>query len=187
MPELLPFRAALSAFVRTGRGRSVPEQNDMCENNASLKWFAIRMIRDRKYILRYIELEGIETSRINDIRTLLFLHCKQNAIEKLRRELWDRALFYRDASRLHVQQIPDNVMKTFLILAPYHDEPVFYLPVDDPGFFEGKHKRVKSGIFAGCEGIIKRIKGERRLIIRISDRAAVATPYIPQDLLEDIE
>ncbi|MBQ0087468.1 MAG: hypothetical protein KBS72_07290 [Bacteroidales bacterium] len=159
----------------------------MYNSNDNLRWFAIRMIRDRKYILRYIELEGIETSRINDIRTLLFLHCKQNEIETLRGELWDRALFYRDAARKRVQQIPDNVMKTFLILAPYHDEPVFYLPVDDPSFFEGKHKRVRSGIFAGCEGVIKRIKGERRLIIRISDRAAVATPYIPQDMLEDIE
>lgn len=145
------------------------------------------MIREEKYTLRYIELEGIETSRIQDIRTLLFLHTTQNEIERLRRELWDRALFYRDATRRHVQPIPDKVMKTFLILAPYHNEPVFYLPIDDPSFFEGRHKRVKSGIFAGCEGIIRRIRGERRLIIKISDRAAVATPYIPQDLLEDID
>ena len=159
----------------------------MNDNNDRLKWFALRMIREEKYILRYIELEGIETSRIKDIRTLLFLHCTQDKIERLRRELWDRALFYRDARRIRVQPIPDQVMKTFLILAPYHDEPVFYLPVDDTGFFEGKRKRVKSGIFAGCEGVIKRIRGERRLVIKISDRAAVATPYIPQDLLEDID
>lgn len=160
----------------------------MNDRNGSLKWFALRMIREEKYILRYIELEGIETSRIKDIRNLLFLHTTQNEIERLRRELWDRALFYRDTTRKNVQPIPDRVMKTFLILAPYHNEPVFYLPIDDPVFFEGRRlKRVKSGIFAGCEGIIRRIKGERRLIIKISDRAAVATPYIPQDLLEDID
>lgn len=164
-----------------------PGTDIMEDSNDSLKWFALRMIRERKYILKYVEIEKVETSRIKDIPTLLFLHCTQNEIERLRRELWDRALFYRNPLRTQVQPIPDNVMKTFLILEPYHDDPVIYLPVDDPHFFEGVRKRVKSGIFAGCEGVIKRIKGERRLIIKISDRAAVATPYIPQELLENLE
>lgn len=153
----------------------------------SLKWFAARIIRDRSYVLTLLEHDGWDTAGISDIKTLIFLHGTQTSVESLRSELYDKVLFYRTADRKRVESIPDRVMQTFLIMSPFHDEPVIYLPVDDPGFFEGKRKRVVSGVFKGCEGVIRRIKGERRLIVRVSDRAAIATPYIPQEYLEDIE
>lgn len=157
------------------------------EQDDNLKWFATRVIREKPYVLKYFEHAGIQYSGIADIRNLLFLHCTEAAMRSVRYELYDRLLVYKDAERREAQAIPDQVMRTFLIMAPYHDEPVMYLPVDSEGFFEGPRKRVKSGVFAGCEGIIKRIKGERRLIVRINDRAAIATPYIPRELLEDVE
>lgn len=152
-----------------------------------LKWFAARVIREKSYVLRYLEREGIHHVGIADIRSLIFINCTDTTIRRIRYELFDRMLVYRDAERHEPQAIPEREMRTFLIMAPFHDEPVIYLPVDDPSFFEGKRKRVTAGVFRGCEGIIKRIKGERRLIVRISDRAAIATPYIPRDCLEDIE
>lgn len=151
-----------------------------------LKWFATRAIRDKSYVLKYLECEGIRHEGIADIKSLIFVQCSDAAIRQIRLELYDRLLIYRDAERREAQQIPDRVMQTFLIMSPFHDEPVIYLSIDDPHFFDGKHKRVKAGVFAGCEGIIKRIKGERRLIVRINDHAAIATPYIPQELLEEI-
>lgn len=155
--------------------------------DVQLKWFAARVIRDKSYVVRYLESEGIRHEGISDIRTLLFVQCTDAAIRRLRYDLYDRVLIYRDSERREPQSIPDRVMQTFLIMAPYHDEPVIYLSVDDPGFFEGRRRRVVSGVFAGCEGIIRRIKGERRLIVRLSDRAAIATPYIPQEFLQDVE
>lgn len=155
--------------------------------DAELKWFAARAIREKSYVLKYLEHEGIRYTGIEDIRSLIFIRCSETAIRRIRYELFDRVLIYKDSEKREPQPIPDRVMQTFLILAPYHDEPVIYLPVDNPLFFEGKRKRVKQGLFAGCEGVIRRIKGERRLIVKINDRAAIATPYIPQDYLEDIE
>lgn len=152
-----------------------------------LEWFATRAIRDRAYVMRYLEVEGVQTSRISDIKSLIFIRCPKSQIMQLKGQLWDRLLFYKGAGTREPQAIPERVMQTFLIMAPFHDEPVFYLAVDDPHLFEGKRKRVVKGVFAGCEGIIKRIKGERRLIVKLSDKAAIATPYIPQDFLEDIE
>ena len=99
---------------------------------------------------------------------------------------YDRVLFYKTADKKYIESVPDQVMKTFLIMAPFHDEPVMYLSVDDPNFFDGPRKRVLSGPFKDCEGVIRRIKGERRLIVRVSDKAAVATPYIPKENLESI-
>ena len=152
-----------------------------------LKWFAARTIRERSYVLKFLDINGIRHSGIEDLKSLLFVRCTENTINTIIYELYDRVLFYRNAEKTAIEPVPDRVMSTFLIMEPFHDEPVIYLPVDDPHFFDGPRKRVKSGVFAGCEGVIKRIKGDRRLIVRLSDRAAVATPYIPHELLEDVE
>ena len=159
----------------------------MQSGNSQLKWFAARTIRERSYVLKYLDINGINHSGIEDLKSLLFIHCTEDVANSLRGELFDRVLFYRNATRTALEAVPDRVMNTFLIMAPYHDEPVIYLAVDDPHFFDGPRKRIKSGIFAGCEGVIKRIKGDRRLIVRLSERAAIATPYIPHELLEDIK
>lgn len=151
-----------------------------------LKWFAARAIRERGYVLKYLELQGLEISRINDLPTLIFIHCSQRRIESIRWELYDKVLFYRDPLRRYVEPVPECTMRSFLILAPFHDKPVIYLPVDDVSLFEGPKVRVTSGMFTGCEGTLRRIKGEKRLIIRLSDHAAVATPHIPKGMLEEI-
>lgn len=159
----------------------------MQPGNSQLKWFAARMIREKSYVLKYLDIRSVEHAGIEDISTLLFIHTTTGNINRIRADLYDRVLFYRNAQKTAMEPVPDRVMSTFLIMAPYHDEPVIYLAVDDPHFFDGPRKRIKSGVFAGCEGVIKRIKGNRRLIVRISDRAAIATPYIPRELLEDVE
>ena len=145
------------------------------------------MIRERSYVLKYLDVNGIRHSGIEDLKSLLFIRCTEQTVNSIRSELFDRVMFYRNADKTAIEPIPDRVMNTFLIMAPFHDEPVIYLAVDDPHFFDGPLKRVKSGIFAGCEGVIKRIKGDRRLIVRLSSKAAIATPYIPHELLEDIQ
>lgn len=159
----------------------------MQTGNSKLKWFAARTIRERAYVLRYLDIRSIEHAGIADLKSLLFIHTTPAFMDSISNDLHDRVLFYRNASRTAFEPIPDRVMRTFLIMAPYHDEPVIYLSVDDPHFFDGPRKRVISGVFAGCEGVIRRIKGNRRLIVRISDRAAIATPYIPHELLEDVQ
>ena len=161
--------------------------NDMDVGNSQLKWYAARIIRERAYVLKYLDSLSVEHAGIADLKSLLFIHTTGDRIALICSELFDRVLFYRNAARTCLEPVPDSVMSSFLIMAPFHDEPVIYLAVDNPQLFEGPRKRVKSGVFAGCEGVIRRIKGNRRLIVRISDRAAIATPYIPHELLEDIQ
>lgn len=156
------------------------------QENKSLKWFAARVIRERAYVDKMLKIEKVETSGIADIPSLLFIRCTQGKIEELRRMLWDRMLFYRSADKSFVEPIPDEQMEVLRLLERLHDDPVILLSVEDLRLFEGPVMRVKSGIFAGCEGVIKRIKGDRRLIIKISDKAAVATPYIPREMMEEM-
>lgn len=159
----------------------------MLSGDKELKWFAARTIREKSYVMKYLDSLPVEHAGIEDLKSLLFIHTTSSNINLICGDLYDRVLFYRNAEKTAIEPVPDRVMNSFLIMAPYHDKPVIYLPVDDSHFFDGPRKRVKSGIFAGCEGVIKRIKGDRRLIVRLSKRAAIATPYIPQELLEDVE
>lgn len=46
--------------------------------------------------------------------------------------------------------------------------------------------RVTEGVFKGAEGYIRRVKGNRRLIVSIEGVVAVATTYIPGCFLEKI-
>jgi len=156
-------------------------------DNTELKWFAARVISDKPYVIRYLDCAGIRHEGIADIRSLMFVRCSEAAVKRVCYELFNRLLVYRDAVHHNPQPIADDVMETFLRMAPYHEEPVMFLSVRDTALFDGPRKIVTKGVFAGCEGVIKRIKGERRLIVKISDDAAIATPYIPQEFLEEIK
>ena len=151
------------------------------------QWFAARLISGRSYASRYLECNGIETAVVADVPTLRFIHCDVRTIKALKIELYGHLMIYRKAGSMEPDPVPDDVMRSFLIMSPHHEEPVLFLSVNDPGIFKGTAKRVTKGIFAGCIGVIKRIKGDRRLIVKVSETAAIATPYIPQDFLEDVE
>ena len=46
--------------------------------------------------------------------------------------------------------------------------------------------KVLDGPYKGCTGYIKRIKGNRRLLVSVEGLALVATSYIPSEFLEKI-
>ena len=50
----------------------------------------------------------------------------------------------------------------------------------------GDRVRVTEGQFKGIEGELIRIKGHKRVVIRLQDVAALATVYIPGNFLEKI-
>lgn len=155
---------------------------------SELKWFATRAIMDRSYVQKYLGMYGFEHSRIESIPSLFFIHTDACTLQKLRYgDLAGHIFIYRKAGSCEPDPVPAISVKTLSILASFRDENVIYLAVDDPKFFEGRRKRVIEGVFVGCEGVIKRIKGERRLVIKISEKAAIATSYIPKDHLVDAE
>lgn len=161
-------------------------QGNTTGQTAELKWYATKTFIERAYVLKYLEQRHVETARIADIPSILFIHCTLKDIRWFRYELFGKLYVYRAAENTDPAPISDQEMNTFLLLAPFHSQPVIYLAVDDPAFFEGRQKRVNDGPFKGCVGIIKRLKGCRRLIVKISDHAAIATPYIPAEYLEDL-
>lgn len=157
------------------------------DSKSELKWYATRIIRERSYVLKLYECLGFETLKIADIPSFVFVRTDRQNIERLRYEIYDYVLFYKNANRTEVESISEKAISNFRILAPIHDKPVIYLPVDDKSFFDGPRFVVTSGLFKGFEGTIKRIKGTKRLVVRVSDYAAFATPYIPSDMLKPLD
>lgn len=84
--------------------------------------------------------------------------------------------------------ISDGEMERFKIVATAYATGIEYIEpeVAEKILAEGNRVRVKSGIFEGAEGVVKRIKGSKRLVVEIKGVCAVATPYIPAALLESI-
>ena len=47
--------------------------------------------------------------------------------------------------------------------------------------------RITGGLFEGTEGEFVRVRGDRRVMVRIAGLVAVATPFIHPSLIERIE
>lgn len=80
--------------------------------------------------------------------------------------------------------IPDKQMQDFIFLLTFPEEQANLVPCN---LRRGDKVRIIKGIFAGIEGELIRIKGHKRVVVRLENVAAVATTYIPASFLERIE
>ena len=77
-------------------------------------------------------------------------------------------------------------MNIFILVTSSGEKGLEYLGDDRTEFYVGEPVRVIDGPFKGAEGYIRRIKGNRRLVVTIQGICAVATSYIPQCFLQKI-
>ena len=75
-------------------------------------------------------------------------------------------------------------MEDFIRISSIHDDRVMFLEYNDYLRHVGKRVRIIEGQFAGVEGVIKRIKNNRRVVVQIEGIAAVAITYVPTRALE---
>jgi transcription antitermination factor NusG len=82
--------------------------------------------------------------------------------------------------------VPDKEMEVFRIVTSAMQSGLTVLENDPATYQTGDKVRVTDGPFKGAEGYIKRIKKDRKLVVTISGVVAIATTYIPPELLEKI-
>lgn len=80
--------------------------------------------------------------------------------------------------------IPDAEMQTFILVSSCGEKGLEYFAGGEMQFRPGSKVRVIQGPFKGSIGHIKRIRGNRRLVVEIQGICAVATSYIPTPFLE---
>lgn len=77
-------------------------------------------------------------------------------------------------------------MDNFRMVLNLQGQEFFPLEIYDKEFLVGQKVRVLDGPLKGAEGVIKRIKGDRRLVVSVSGIAAVATSFVHPEFLESI-
>jgi transcription antitermination factor NusG len=83
-----------------------------------------------------------------------------------------------------MQIIPDKQMQDFIFLYNFSDK-TFILP--NPEKLQGGEKvRIIKGEFTGIEGEIYRIRGHKRVVVRLGEWGAVAMEYVARECLERI-
>jgi len=82
--------------------------------------------------------------------------------------------------------IPDREMNIFMLVTSSGEQGMEYFGEDNSKFQQGERVRVIDGKFKGAEGVICRIRKNRRLVVTVQGVCAVATSYIPQAFLQRI-
>ena len=123
------------------------------------------------------------------ISSLIFVQCTEEKVWDLQKDLFGRVMLYTHMSsegNRKASPVDEEEMRLFMLVTSVEDERLQYLDVDSVNYKEGQRVRVLDGPYKGCVGYIKRIKGNRRLLVAVEGIALVATSYIPSVFLEKI-
>lgn len=160
------------------------------------KVFEIEKILQEKEVECYIPCETVLVER-NGIKkkvrkpmisSLLFFRSSEKCALDLQNQLNGQILLYTKKIGLKrlPSAIPEREMNIFILVTSSGEKGLEYLGDDRTEFYVGEPVRVIDGPFKGAEGYIRRIKGNRRLIVTVQGICAVATSYIPQCFLQKI-
>lgn len=121
------------------------------------------------------------------ITSLIFFRTFIQDTSAIERELTSKATLYKYRKSHQVAVIPDKEMEIFRMVTSVDSDKWDYVDADSIHFSPHERVRVIGGRFEGAEGYIKRIKGNRRLVIAIEGVVAVATAYIPSCYLQKVD
>ena len=168
-------------------------------------WYAIRVLKEFKFVLEELHKEGKETyyatqmkeisrcgvKKIKEVpffSSLLFVKCSEIFLREFKQRHNDHLFFYRDLSTGLPGKIDDHEMDVFrLVTSIRNQDDVAFFEDDRPEFHKGDRIRVTGGAFRGAEGYIKRVGGDRKLLVSITGVAAVIISNIPPQFLEKVE
>ena len=145
-------------------------------------WYALKVFYNRVFdVERLLAQDGV--------KTYIPLRSTETTVGGRtirRREPAVSSLVYFDRETKKPAVIPDPEMEAFMLVTSTDDPGLEYLPEAPAELRRGDRVRVTEGVFKGAEGYIRRVKGNRRLIVSIEGVVAVATTYIPGCFLEKI-
>ena len=150
--------------------------------------------------MRYEQIEGHHPRHQElrpAVRNLIFIHASQSQITEMkmtRREMAPLRYMMRpihddggQTVRREIIVVPDRQMENFMRVASVVDDRVFYIENLDFAGKPGQRVRVVDGDFAGVEGIIKRVKKNKRVVVQIEHVAAVAIAFLPSAYIKILD
>lgn len=150
-----------------------------------MHWYAVRIHSGVSLIEKRISLDGVRSYRTRFAGNIVFLRCTAAYASLLIGDYWGRIFFYLDSKHGAPEAIDDKEMNNFMLVTGASDD---LIPLGEVTreFLSGERVRVTAGVFKGAEGVIKRIKGDRRLVVSINCCTAVATCHIRPEFLEKV-
>jgi transcription antitermination factor NusG len=168
----------------------------------SLHWYAARVkYRTEHKIKAFLEEKGMKhfipfrkvvveqngKKKQKDkpvISCLIFVYTDYRTALSLPVESGFSITYIRNVETKKVQIIPDKQMQDFMFVLDLSDTGIQILTKD---LKRGDKVRVVRGVFTGVEGELVRIKGHKRVVVRLEGIFSLATTYIPSEYLELIE
>ncbi|KAA6348101.1 Transcription antitermination protein RfaH [termite gut metagenome] len=151
-------------------------------------WFVARVKpRTEKKIQAYLEAKGIEHCILFReeepvLPGFVFIRADRDQALSLPAESGLKISYLYDTVSKRFQIIPDKQITDFKFLHHFADKT---LVLPNPKNLQGCEKvRVIKGEFAGIEGELHRIKGHKRVVVRLGGWVSLATAYIPKECLE---
>ncbi len=173
-----------------------------------LEWFPMRVTYHRELkIKKYLDEINIENfipmhyevvktkdgqkrMLVPAIHNLIFIHTTQEVLTELKmtRKEFEPLRYMMNKSRSgdtpkSILRVPDKEMEDFIRVASSQDDSIMYLDYKDFIGKEGKRVRIEEGTFAGVEGVIKRIKKNKHVVVQIEGVAAIAIAFVPSKYL----
>ena len=177
----------------------------------NLKWFPMRVTYHRELkVKEQLDILGIENfvpmryefvetkqgrkrKLVPAIHNLIFVHSTQEALTHLKTTMKEcepmrymmRPVAGGDGQR-EIIIVPDDQMNNFMRVASVQDDSVIFLDYKNFIGKEGRRVRINEGTFAGVEGVIKRIKKNKHVVVHIEGITAVAVAFVPSSHLSII-
>ena len=166
-----------------------------------LHWYVANTCRQEKKIKQRLDSMGIENFipfqqiarkihgvdkliEVPVIPNLVFIHTTLKTRMSLIQEYAFDMRYLRDRETGNFLIVPDKQMNDFMFLLDFSKEMV---EVVNENLKKGDKVRVIKGDFAGIEGELIRVKGHKRVVVRLEGVVSLATAYIPSSFLEKIE
>ena len=169
----------------------------MMPTSPTLHWFALKVFYNKVFDVE-ARLQQYLVETYVPCETVLVEH--KGVKKKIRKPAIASLLFFRSTERhaLELQRlfdgrvmlyttISEQEMNVFMLVSSSGQQGLDYLGDDKVEYHTGEHVRVIDGPFKGAEGYIRRIKGDRRLVVSVQGVCAVATSYIPRCFLQKVE
>ena len=172
-------------------------------------WFPMRVTYGREQIVKeFLDTIDVETflpmtervrrignkivhEKVPAISNLIFVHSDKKTIDTLKHtRAQAEPLRYMtrpvrtDCGMINeIIVVPDRQMDNFIQVASAPDDQRTFLTADDLHGHAGDCVVISSGPFAGVEGIIKRIKGNRRVVVEIEGIGGVCINFVPSKFI----
>ena len=166
-----------------------------------LRWYVANTCRQEKKIKQRLNTMGIENFipfqqiarkihgvdkliEVPVIPNLVFIHTTLKTCMSLIQDYAFDMRYLRDRETGNFLIVPDKQMNDFMFLLDLSKEMDELV---NENLKKGDKVRVIKGDFAGIEGELVRVKGHKRVVVRLEGVVSLATAYIPGSFLEKIE